>query len=302
MLKKNGVAASLFNATDNNDIDKAVHTFKPDIVIIEALWVVPEKFAILAKLHPRVQWVIRIHSEVPFLANEGIAAQWIYEYHKYSNVYIAANSIRLINDLGELLPRDVALLPNYYEVDPFSYNPGKTDPTVLNIGCFGAIRPFKNHLAQATAAIKFAQFINKPLRFHVNHARVEQMGEPNFKNLVNLFENNAPHQLVTHGWLVHNEFIKLLRTMDIVMQVSFTESFNIISADATANDIPIVVSPEVTWASYFAKTASCKVPDILSTLKTVWRLRIFGAQHLNKISLYIQMQRSKKVWLNWLLH
>lgn len=31
---------------DNNNIDFETHSFKPDIVIIEALWVVPSKFHI----------------------------------------------------------------------------------------------------------------------------------------------------------------------------------------------------------------------------------------------------------------
>ena len=52
-----------------------------------------------------------------------------------------------------------------------------------------------------------------------------------------------------HPWLEREDFLALLSTMDISMQVSFTESFNIVSADATALNVPIVVSPEVYWAS-----------------------------------------------------
>jgi hypothetical protein len=33
--------------------------------------------------------------------------------------------------------------------------------------------------------------------------------------------------------------------MDVCLQVSFTETFNIVSADAVANYIPIVVSDEI---------------------------------------------------------
>jgi hypothetical protein len=37
--------------------------------------------------------------------------------------------------------------------------------------------------------------------------------------------------------------------MDICMQVSFSETFNIVSADSVVNAVPIVVSKEVTWAT-----------------------------------------------------
>src|ERR1700686_515277 len=71
MLNDNGVEAKLEIVNDNNDIDREVHKYKPDVVVVEALWVVPEKFDVLRKLHPRVKWIVRSHSDFPFLATEG---------------------------------------------------------------------------------------------------------------------------------------------------------------------------------------------------------------------------------------
>ena len=59
--------------------------------IVEALWVVPEKFDVLTKLHPRVQWIVRTHSQAPFLASEGIATAWIAGYLK-RGIEIMCNS------------------------------------------------------------------------------------------------------------------------------------------------------------------------------------------------------------------
>src|SRR5688500_11649943 len=73
MLDSNGFTTKLVVVIDNNDIDREVTAFRPTHVIIEALWVVPSKFQILKKLHPSVKWIVRLHSEAPFLANEGIA-------------------------------------------------------------------------------------------------------------------------------------------------------------------------------------------------------------------------------------
>lgn len=53
-LVARGIDAGIVEVTDNNDIDREVTQFKADIVVIEALWVVPEKFLVLQKLHTNV--------------------------------------------------------------------------------------------------------------------------------------------------------------------------------------------------------------------------------------------------------
>jgi hypothetical protein len=44
-------------------------------------------------------------------------------------------------------------------------------------------------------------------------------------------------------------FLALLKTIDVAMQVSFGETFNICSADAACLNVPLVVSPEVGCAA-----------------------------------------------------
>lgn len=107
---------------DNNCIDREVTSFRPDVVVIEALWVVPEKFEILHKLHPHVTWVIRLHSETPFLAQEGIAFEWIRKYAKMPKVVIGANSPRMVKELRNVLKIDVIYLPNYYAGQPVGHS------------------------------------------------------------------------------------------------------------------------------------------------------------------------------------
>src|SRR2546430_15216682 len=77
VLNLNGIPAEMVIVNDNNDIDREVTKYKPAWVIIEALWVVPEKFEVLKRLHPDVRWVIRLHSELPFIAFEGPAMDWV---------------------------------------------------------------------------------------------------------------------------------------------------------------------------------------------------------------------------------
>lgn len=103
---------------DANAIDRAVTKIKPQLAIIEALWVTPEKLSELCQIHPDVKWIVRLHSEVPFLANEGIAMDWLNRYVQISSrVMIAANSSRAARELNQLLRCNVLYLPNCYEIE-----------------------------------------------------------------------------------------------------------------------------------------------------------------------------------------
>lgn len=243
---------------DNNSIDREVTRFRPEWVLIEALWVVPEKFKVLMRLHPNVKWVIRNHSEIPFLSNEGKAFRWLYEYQELAfdhpeQIFISSNSKRASRDLevADLVSED---LLNVY-VPPEISRIGKLSSIdgALHIGCFGSVRPMKNHVLQALAAIDFASCMGLPLVFHVNGERHEQFGENNLKNLEEIFQRVPGVRLVKHPWLPHAEFLQLVGSMDLGMQVSLTESFNIVTADFVTMGVPIVVSPAIRWMPCFAQ-------------------------------------------------
>lgn len=253
-----GYETRIDHALDNNKIDKLVHDYRPDIVVIEAYWVVPEKFAVLTKLHPNVTWVVRNHSPMPFASNESIVVDWSLRYMDYPKVVLACNDDRADKSFRELisiyknwddflLQNRCVYLPNYYPVH-FNPRPPREDDGTVRIGCFGAIRPLKNQLMQAVAAIEYAELANVKLEFHINGSRVEGRGDAILKNIRHLFEHvHIRHELVEHPWLKHDEFVKLIRQMDVGLQVSYSESFNIVSADMAVNGVPIVVSSEIRW-------------------------------------------------------
>ena len=274
MLNDHGIDSKLVVVIDNNDIDREVSKYRPDVVMIEALWVVPSKFAILAQLHPRVKWVIRIHSEMPFMAGEGIAMDWIGDYSLAKNVILACNAPRMLDEIqfyikiknnwtDQQVCEKVIYLPNYYpngyKSKQFNYN-----NDCIDIGCFGAVRPLKNHLVQAHAALQFAHKIGKKLRFHVNAGRIEMKGEPMINNLKGMFQQlaSAGHELVNHLWSPREEFLTLCNSMDIGMQVSFSETFNIVAADLITQGVPVVGSDEIPWLA----TAWCADPTHTSTI------------------------------------
>lgn len=262
MLVNLGVDAHVEVAIDNNCIDRLVSKHRPTHVIIEALWVVPSKFTVLCKLHPKVRWIVRLHSEMPFMAGEGMAMDWLGDYIEYPNVSIGVNAPRMLSEVREFLiiktrlsqneiSERVFYLPNYY---PRSY---KTKVHKMNrkshvdIACFGAVRPLKNHLLQAFASLKFAESLGKKLRFHVNGGRVEMKGDAVMNNLKGLFQQLAGtgHEMIIHEWAPREEFLNICARMDIGLQCNFSETFNIVSADLISQGVPIVGSKEIPWST-----------------------------------------------------
>jgi hypothetical protein len=279
MLNDHGIESHFVEVDDNNDIDREVTKYKPDVVIIEAIWVVPNKFEVLRKRHPNVQWIIRIHSEIPFISGEGNALEWLFGYVAYDNVLIAANTERMEHDLKHMLAAShgdalienkVIYLPNYYKEKIIHQDADRkiAYKDFLNVGCFGAIRPLKNQLIQAMAAIEYARENSRRLRFHINGSRIEQGGNV-LKNIRNLFANldNKFYELVEHPWLNHEDFLQLVSHMDVGLQVSFSETFNIVTADFVSRDVPVVVSSEITWLSSISHANTTSIPSIAKAIK-----------------------------------
>lgn len=255
MLEVNGIEAKLVQVQDNNYIDREVTQFKPTHVIIEALWVVSDKFEILTRLHPDVRWIVRNHSTVPFFSMEGNAVQRLLDYLKYPNVSIGNNDPRCQADMEFLavragyddIDRKVLLLPNFYPVSGRPPRRKKREDGFVDVGCFGAIRPLKNTLIQAVAALKYAEDTDQELRFHINGSRLEGRGEPVLQNIRSLFERMPGAELVEHGWMDHGDFLEVCARMDIALQVSYAETFNIVLADMVSKGVAVVGSSEIPW-------------------------------------------------------
>lgn len=279
MLNNSGVESKLVVVIDNNAIDREVHSYRPTHVIIEALWVVPTKFVILSKLHPTVTWIIRLHSEMPFLAGEGMALDWLGDYAAFPNITIGVNAPRALDEVSfylgykmgwddETLKKRIIYFPNFYPQE-YLYKPYDiSEKEYIDIGCFGAVRPLKNHVMQAIAAIKFASSIGKKLNFHINSGRIEMKGEPVLRNLEGLFSqlSSFGHNLIHHEWTPREDFLELCGRMDIGMQVSFSETFNIVGADLISQGVPLVGSKEIPWINPWFCARATETEEIYGSL------------------------------------
>lgn len=265
---------------DGNEVDKFVTIHRPKIVIIEALWVTPAKLSELTRLHKHVLFIPLIHSEVPFLAHEGMAIDWIQQYNELYHVIPAFNSEVTYKQFIQL-GIECLLLPNVY----FDVKSKKNhcDDKILNIGCFGAIRPFKNQLHQAIAAKIVAQKLGKHLHFHMNTTRLEQGGESVYKNIKALLG----HSLIEHGWKHRDAFLDTIRSMDIGLQVSFTESFNIVAADFVHESVPCIVSPTISWMPDILKVDTENLDELVDKIiRVLKRPRRYAERQVKYLNRY----------------
>lgn len=302
-LEQHNIQSKVVIVTDGNGIDKEVHDFNPDFVILEAIWCPPYKIEELLKLYPNVRWDVRIHSKLPFLAQESIAFKWMNDYndlvYKYDNFSLSANNRKFVEELNGVLGFDLKYTPNTYPIDDTRSNKKSVGET-LDIGCFGALRILKNHLEQAAAAIYLADRMDKYLRFHINDSSTyEREGHSILNNLTYMFKNTE-HELIVHPWENSEKFIKLVKTMDIGMQVSFSESFNLVAADFVNNGIPIVGSSEIEFLSKSYQADPNNYLDIADRLKFAIYNKWIGFHAINKKLLSRFVDNSIDAWLDFL--
>lgn len=319
-LNKNGIEAKVVTILDNNDIDREVKSYRASHVFIEALWVVPSKFQELIPLHPTVQWFVRIHSKIPFLSNEGMAMQWLREYDALSKAYpqlhIASNSEETVEAFKMAYGIDVLYFPNIYEPPAYIFeedncNCDDDEDTLtfqgieykkhdqrkqIDIGCFGAIRPMKNQLLQALAAMSFGNKMRFKVNFHINSDRAEDGGDPVLKNLIYAFKDTS-HKLVFHPWMNHSDFIPVVRKMDIGLQVSMSETFNIVAADFVWNNIPLVGSDEISWLDRRYKANFNSLESMMDKMVFAYQGKKHDIQKVNFENLEKYNKRSLKIWL-----
>lgn len=310
------IDARIVTVSDANGIDREVCRYRPTHVVIEAIWVTPQKFRELLAKHKYRIWINRVHSKAPFIANEGIAFPWLAEYKKlrmeFPNLFVSCNSKEFNENLNATLDIDSIYLPNVYNPPKYKkvHNPEKLQPVinadgvveyrpVIDIACFGAVRPMKNQLIQAIAAIRFGNDMGMGVNFHVNGGRYEQSGENVMKNLRALFAASPQHQLVEHAWLPHNEFLGLVRTMDLGMQVSFSETFNIVAADFVSQNVPLIVSPDIEWMPKLFKANPNCADSMVRKLKLAYYGSFFGLHYLSRLALWGFNLSAKAHWYNY---
>lgn len=262
--------------------------------IIEAVWLTVNQADALARAWPHTKFVVRAHSKIGFLQVEpqAIAVMRAIADTEVSNLHLASNNAEFAGAFGYAYGPTL-YLPNLYDL---ASAPGwQGGMTGLHVGSFGASRLLKMHCAAALAAVQAATFVQLPLHFYIN---VDQTpgGDSVRRTVREIVKGKG--ELVEVGWQDTETFKRTIASMDVVLQLSATETFCLVAADAVASGVPVVVGPAITWVPKKYQAPIDDTTDVARVLERVLGDRK-AAVH-QKLALMEYVADSVDVWLKWL--
>ncbi len=218
-------------------------------VIVHAPWIASEDVAAMAQEFPNTVFAVTSHSNFGFLAADPHAVKILRELVQLqettSNVFVAGNCQRFTAAASDMWGVPVTWLPNIYGLSsqvPTSRPMWPGDS--LRLGLFGAARILKNQLTAAAAAVLLAERLRVPTELYISTGGEDDGTNP---ALCELTDHVPNLKLVRSGWLSWTAFRSLVANMHVLLQPSFTESFNVVTADGIAEGIPTVTSYAIDW-------------------------------------------------------
>lgn len=217
-------------------------------VIMSAPWIATSDIAQMASQFSDTSFVIVSHSAVGFLSADTHAIKLLKEAAELQmlthNVFVGGNARKFTDWATRTWGVNVVWAPNLYDLSEVFDRSRHWNGGALRIGMFGANRPLKNFISAAAAVAEMATSLRVPIELFINSGR----NEGGNKRAIDEMLNGVPGLTVREiGWLSWPQFRALVRQMDLVLQPSYTESFNVVSADAVAEGVPVVVSDAIDW-------------------------------------------------------
>jgi hypothetical protein len=101
--------------------------------------------------------------------------------------------------------------------------------------------------------------------------------------------------------MCNTDFINLIQSMDIGLQVSYTESFNIVTANFVNNNKIIIVSEDIDWMPSYLQVCPTDYNKLIDKIMFAYRYRnnrLIKAPML--ISLINYNNKSQSIWTKFL--
>jgi hypothetical protein len=254
-LRTHGIHAEVFPVRNNidvvNSIDKykEIHGHSLTHVVISAPWMSLWDIRNLIAHFPHIKFVVLSHSNVGFLQADPRGVELYRKYSElskqYPNFKVGGNSRQFCDWFNISYKENCIWLPNIYPTERIKSKVWDGIPP-LKIGSFGAIRPEKNFMTAAAAAMVIHSILDVPVELHMSTGG-DGCKSTTLPSIIEMTENVKGFTLIRHHWETWNKFIELIKKMDIMIQVSYTESFNMVTADGISVGVPSVVSPVIWW-------------------------------------------------------
>lgn len=252
-LTQNGFKAQALPIFGADDLTKFLHA-NPDVthIVICAFWIATKSMALMAREFPHVKFALNCHSNVGFLQAEPAAINLLREAIDLetgtTNVFASCNNVRLQSILQDMYGRPIQFLPNLYYLhgnEPIHRKPWNGGP--LRIGAFGSLRVYKNFSSAIAAAIEISFQLRTQTEIWINSGRDDGTGNIVYRT-AQAWTRGLPNvELKSFGWASWPEFKRQVGSMNLLLQPSYTETFNNVTADGIAEGVPSVVSDTIDW-------------------------------------------------------
>lgn len=272
VLRSSGINVVVRPVRDIADLKAKLAAEKPTHCVINALWLASNDLAGVVHLNSHIAFAVLVHSNIAFLQVEAKGIALLrdavdLETASVGNFTVAANSRSGVRGMQDAWECSATYLPNLYYLDSTvrAQRP-KWQGGTLRIGAFGALRPLKNPTGSAFAALAIASNLGADLEFHINTGRNDGGWADRLVKAVDAIFAGLPNaRVVKNQWSPWADFRRLVRHMHLLLQPSFTESFNVVTADGVAEGVASVVSDVIEWAPRWWQSPPDNTQEIART-------------------------------------
>jgi len=274
VLRRQGIVTDVWPILSAADLRARLKAKPVEHVIISAPWIPTAELQEMANQFTETYFSVTCHSNVGFLQADPGGVKLVRETLELEmgthNVRLAGNSRRFCNWIESTFGGNCYYLPNLYFLDGTpSRQRTFCGSSTLRIGVFGAIRPLKNLMSSTGAALEISRKLRVPLELWISGGRAEGGGETVLSAVKEMIAGLPNVSLVLNGWQSWPNFRKTVAHMHLLLQPSYTESFNMVTADGAAEGVASVVSEAIDWAPEDWKA---DVDDVLDIARVGRRL------------------------------
>lgn len=266
VLRSRGYRAEVWPIVKAADLKQRLSEDEASHVVISAPWIPSADIQDLIQTYPDTQFAVNCHSNVGFLQADTNGVKLVREAMEIQagshNFHLGGNSERFVNWIRAAYGSACIYLPNLYFLEGKGAQRPMFRGGTLRMGAFGAMRPLKNFMSAAGAALTIGRELKTDVEFWVSAGRAEGGGDTVMRSVRAMLAGAPGIRLVENGWQSWPAFRQAVSNMHLLLQPSYTESFNMVTADGAAEGVPSVVSEAIDWAPAHWKAKSDNVLDI----------------------------------------